>query len=301
MRKKWNTLICLSAGLLIGGVSLLTGETEMLDSIDAYMEAAGDDAARLKTLIQEQRAAGAPAGLLLEAEVLYAFRSGDYGRAGALASALADYVEANGVDGLELFGTEESAAAMIEALRGQAALEAGDVDGFKGHVTEAFWLDPNLGSILGDWIGEVRQKERMATLTVPMDTEIVFSNGETTSLARLAEGKKAVLLDFWASWCGPCIQLMPELKAKAEKLEPQGVVVAGMNTEGVSEAESFRQEREIDITWLVEPDDRVFSRLLAIDSIPRMILLTPEGKVLFNGHPMDASLEDALAEVGAAL
>ena len=140
-----------------------------------------------------------------------------------------------------------------------------------------------------------RMKAELAKVRMPMDMELETSGGAKTSLAKLVEGKHGVLLDFWASWCGPCMRLMPELKKKAQKYEALGIVVAGMNTENASKAEKVRKEREIDFSWLVEPSGRPFSKMLKINSIPRMILLDPEGKVLFNGHPMDDELTAALA------
>ena len=51
------------------------------------------------------------------------------------------------------------------------------------------------------------------------------------------------------------------------------------------------------VTWLVEPNGKPFSELLKISSIPRMILLSPEGRVLFNGHPHDPALWTALKKI----
>ena len=141
---------------------------------------------------------------------------------------------------------------------------------------------------------------KLANIKVPMDQEIETSSGEKTSLAELVKGKKAILLDFWATWCGPCMAMMPELIKKAETLNPQGIVVAGMNTENKAKAEKIRTSKSISFTWLVEPN-RVFSKLLSINSIPRMVLISPEGKVLFNGHPNDAALKTAISKIGAKL
>ena len=142
------------------------------------------------------------------------------------------------------------------------------------------------------------EKKLMANLKVPMDLEIQTSTGEKTTLGDLAKGKKGVLLDFWASWCGPCMNLMPELQKKAKKLGSKGILVAGMNTENAGKAESVRKKRKIGFTWLVEPEGRPLSQMLKINSIPRMILVAPDGKVLFNGHPMDDELVSTLADLG---
>ena len=150
---------------------------------------------------------------------------------------------------------------------------------------------------------QAREREKqvaaMAKLRLPMELEISTSTGEKTTLGKLAKGKKGVLLDFWASWCGPCMALMPELEEKAKKFGPQGIVVAGMNTESAAKAEDLRKKRGIEFAWLVEPEGRPLSRLLKINSIPRMILVSPKGKVLFNGHPKDDALAASLANLGA--
>ena len=178
----------------------------------------------------------------------------------------------------------------------------GFLKGYKGEISEEelrksrervqAYLEPKREA------AKAREQERMkaelAKVRMPMDMEIETSAGAKTSLAKLVEGKHGVLLDFWASWCGPCMRLMPELKKKAEKYEGLGIVVAGMNTENASKAEKVRKEREIGFSWLVEPSGRPLSKMLKINSIPRMILLDPEGKVLFNGHPMDDELTAAL-------
>jgi hypothetical protein len=76
-----------------------------------------------------------------------------------------------------------------------------------------------------------------------------------------------------------------------------------MNTESDEAiADKVRGEKDMkDVTWLVEPKEKPFSEPMEITSIPRVILLSPEGKVLFNGHPQDAALWAALKKVNAEI
>jgi hypothetical protein len=100
------------------------------------------------------------------------------------------------------------------------------------------------------------------------------------------------------------MQLMPELKKKAEQLSKHGIVVAGINKDdekAEAVAEKVRNEQEIEFPWLIEPADRPFTKMLEIDSIPRMILVGPDGKVLYNGHPQDPGLWSALQKIDASI
>ena len=142
-------------------------------------------------------------------------------------------------------------------------------------------------------------QETMANIVFPMDQKISSSQGKEITLSELVKGKKAILLDFWASWCGPCMQSMPALIEKSKILPPLGIVVAGMNTEGdKAKAEEIRVNKNIDFPWLVEPENGPFSALLGIDSIPRVILVSAEGNILYNGHPSDEALHLALEKLG---
>jgi hypothetical protein len=97
---------------------------------------------------------------------------------------------------------------------------------------------------------------------------------------------------------------MPELKKKAEILLPQGVYVAGMNTDDEDPlplAVKIQKEYEMEMPWLVEDVAQTLSGLLMINSIPHMALIAPDGQLLWSGHPMDDGLEVALSKLGVSL
>lgn len=209
------------------------------------------------------------------------------------------------------FHSERQLVGLIASLRAIQAYEASDIETFEIEAAKSFVNAPEYNQAFGlmQLMTEVRQKEvqelAMADMRIPMDLKIASVEGETRTLGEWLSSNQALLIDFWASWCGPCIQLMPELRAKAESLPDQGIFVAGMNTDAddpVGKAKQVREQHNMQtVPWLIEPAERPLSQLLMINSIPRMILIGAEGKVLYNGHPMDPALKAALAKLNVKI
>lgn len=247
----------------------------------------------------EAAKAGTPAQLIAEAKLIWGLRNKNTAYLTKIVpelEAVADDFKKEDSAGL---GSVEDFKALIHYIKALDAAIKGDSAGAKKHITEAFWLSPEQAGLFAQTVTFFRTQAKMAKVSVDMKTKITNSKGESLTLGSVLGKDKAVLLDFWASWCGPCMNLMPELKKKAAHLSKHGVVVAGMNTESDKAiAEKIRGEKEMkEVVWLVEPETKPFSDLLEISSIPRMVLLTPEGKVLFNGHPEDPALWAALKNV----
>ena len=194
----------------------------------------------------------------------------------------------------------EAVKSFISYIKALKAGEAKDEDGFKQNILEAIWLNPQQAPVFTQSIEKFRREAKMASLVVDLKIPLTTSMGEATTLQDQLGGKKALLVDFWASWCGPCMQLMPALKHKAETLSSHGIVVAAMNKDDEkpeATAEGIRQQLNASIPWLVEPMERPYTKQLEVESIPRMILISPTGRVLFNGHPEDPALWVALKKL----
>ncbi len=201
-------------------------------------------------------------------------------------------------------GSKEDWNGLISYCKALKAELAEDKTGFKSHISDAFWQNPQQAGLFAEAVLAHKDKVAMESAVVDLKLELIDAANNKTNLGAHLKDGKALLIDFWASWCGPCIAAMPGLKKKSESLAKHGIVVVAMNSEDPQAggdpiiAEATQKSEKMDkIPWLIEPKGTPYSRLLRIDSIPRMVLVTPEGKVLFNGHPNDPGLWIALRKV----
>ena len=113
-----------------------------------------------------------------------------------------------------------------------------------------------------------------------------------------------VLLDFWASWCGPCLQAMPQIDKVAHEFSEQGVSLVAINLEETPERVQTALERlKLQTTVALDRDGRVAERYGAT-AIPQTVIVGRDGKVarLFvgGGARFDEQLRQALKNVLAA-
>lgn len=194
--------------------------------------------------------------------------------------------------------TADEWRALVSFCRAMGAANKSDLTEFKKHITEAFWLSPGNAEIFARPIQKMRDREAMEKIVVDFETGLLDTEGKRATLAAHIKDRKALLIDFWASWCEPCMQLMPELQTKADLLARHGIAVVALNTEAdPTTAAAVQKSANMKLPWLVEPDTEPLSQLFNIDSIPRMVLVSPQGKVLYNGHPSDPKLWDALKKI----
>ncbi len=99
---------------------------------------------------------------------------------------------------------------------------------------------------------------------------------------------KIVLVDFWATWCGPCLREMPRLKAIYSQHHPQGFDIVGISLDRDLEAvDKFLQEQEIPWTNVLGEETQQLARTCGVRGIPTMILVDRQGKVVAVEHQVD--------------
>jgi cytochrome c biogenesis protein CcmG, thiol:disulfide interchange protein DsbE len=93
---------------------------------------------------------------------------------------------------------------------------------------------------------------------------------------------KFLLLDFWATWCGPCRRSIPELNALYSRFKDR-LVVIGLSSET---EQAVRKMTEPRIEYPVAIDTRQRASIaFGVERIPHAVLIDPNGIVRFEGHP----------------
>ncbi len=104
-------------------------------------------------------------------------------------------------------------------------------------------------------------------------------SGKNLKLSELAGN--VVLINFWASWCGPCREEMPLLNALHNKYQPLGFTVIGVNVEEQSEmARGFLKDFPVDFPILLDNKNRV-SQLYEVVAMPTTVVVDRDGKMRF--------------------
>lgn len=129
------------------------------------------------------------------------------------------------------------------------------------------------------------------------DFILQFSDGTKT---RLSDWQgQPVVLNFWATWCAPCREEMPEFVAAYQRYQDDGVVIVGVNAqETASQAADFM--KQFNMTFPVALDTRGdVQQLYNVRGLPTSVFIDREGRIVerWPGLLRASALEELLAEI----
>ena len=127
-------------------------------------------------------------------------------------------------------------------------------------------------------------------------------NGDPVTLSNVYHSNKITMVDFWASWCGPCRAENPKVVAAFEKFGARGFTVLGVSLD--KDKERWLKAIEDDkLQWLHVSDlkgwDNGFSKTYLVNSIPANFLINNEGIIVavnLGGDDLIAKLDELLTQ-----
>lgn len=164
-------------------------------------------------------------------------------------------------------------------MQGRILLASGDADAARKSF--ASLIEKHSGSDAAKAAkGYLYEAEHLQIGMIAPDFSAKTLDGRDVSLKSLRG--KVVLLDFWATWCGPCLAEIPHIKAAAEKFNDRPFVIVGVSLDDVKEIlESTIKHREVPglQTWDEKGRDNPVGELYNVQELPQSYLLDVDGKI----------------------
>ena len=108
-----------------------------------------------------------------------------------------------------------------------------------------------------------------------------------------------VLLNFWATWCGPCRAEIPDLDALYERFRSQGLVILAITDEDANKVKPFVSQQKVGFPVLLDPASKVWN-LFGIRDVPRTLIYDRNGHLVAQtvGRPTMSEFAEMLALAG---
>lgn len=262
----------------------------------------------MQAAIKEARDSGISEQTILEARFLYHVDRNEDEAVAAMQPEFAKLAEHFKVQDSAIFTTKEDWLAVTEYIRAIAALELGDKAGFKSHITEAFWLSPRQAAAFAPHIERMRLEESMTQVRVDFENKFLTVVGnQSVSLKKIMTNHQAMILHFWSPANHDCMDSLPDFAATFKALSAHGIAVATLvpNTPDNILIDSKKAIDSLDPktlgTWIIDESTHTLTNQLRVQVMPTFVLISNDGRVLFNGDPSDDALWEALKHIDSKI
>ena len=104
---------------------------------------------------------------------------------------------------------------------------------------------------------------------------------------------QVVMVEFWATWCGPCVAGIPHLNELQSKYRNAGLRIISLTDDDLATVEGFQKGRKSPIEYTVGTGSDL-GATYGVSSIPHAFVIGRSGKLLWEGHPADPDCEEKI-------
>lgn len=142
-------------------------------------------------------------------------------------------------------------------------------------------------SLLG---GQVRAELQLGDAAPPLKIAD-WIKGDPVNLDE-GQGKNIYVVEFWATWCGPCRESIPHLTKVQKDYKDNNVIVIGVSDEPASTIEPFvrKMGERMEYTVAADRDQKTGEAYMAaagLSGIPHAFIVGKDGKIAWHGHPLE--------------
>jgi len=134
-------------------------------------------------------------------------------------------------------------------------------------------------------------------LALPVAANGAPGGGEAATLSIASLKGSAVLLDFWASWCGPCAMEAPIVDRIARRFQKKGLVVVGVNVSDTREiVKAYAAQKGLSYPMVLDPNNTSYT-LYGVKQLPSLVVIDKHGDVtaFMTGLVDEGSLSEIVA------
>lgn len=139
-----------------------------------------------------------------------------------------------------------------------------------------FWVLPYLAGTTamaaGEWLPEHERIE--------VNLAGTFHDAEGNKISLDKYRNEVLMLNFWATWCGPCLIEMPSMASLSEQFESKGLQIVAISNEDEETIRRFRDQNPYPFTFLVDREGKLTERL-GVWALPLTIILDRNGKLTY--------------------
>jgi len=133
----------------------------------------------------------------------------------------------------------------------------------------------------------------------PPDFTVTSPDSAATKVSSAGLQGKVVLIDFWATWCGPCREALPHIASVWKQYKDKGLQVLAVSSEDATTVSSFQSKEGIDVPMFLDPGQKM-ADAFGVTGFPTTLLIGKNGKVVYSvvgtGPGVEPEMDKAIAQ-----